>query len=70
MLLFTNEKKSKNFFFKTIIFFTGLSLNILSEVNAEFLDITARNNLLIAFMPIIIFFVFYFFVINLNKRNI
>ena len=68
MLLFTNEK-IKNFF-KTIIFFTGLSLNILSEVNAEFLDITARNNLLIAFMPIIIFFVFYFFVINLNKRNI
>ena len=70
MLLFTNEKNPKNFFFKTIIFFTGLSLNILSEVNAEFLDITARNNLLIAFMPIIIFFVFYFFVINLNKRNI
>ena len=60
MLLFTNEKNPKKFFFQNYYFFTGLSLNILSEVNAEFLDITARNNLLIAFMPIIIFFVFYF----------
>jgi len=70
LLVFTNDKNPRNSMFKMLIFFTGLSFNILSEVNAEFLSFSTTNNIIIALMPLLIFLSFYFFIINLNKKNI
>ena len=70
MLLFTNDKNPRNFLIKLAIFFLGLAINVLSEVNAEFLNISTTNNLIIVLTPLIMLVLFYIFLINLNKKHI
>ena len=69
-LIFTNDKYKNNSAVKILIFFTGIVFSIISEVNAEFLNISFLNNLLFIFLPLIIFFSIYILILNLNNKLI
>ena len=70
ILIFTNDKYKNNAAIKVLIFFTGIFFSIISELNAEFLNISFINNIIFIFLPLIIFFSIYIFIINLNNKHI
>ena len=70
ILVFTNDKNSKNKFNKTLIFLIGLFCIVLSEINSEFLNISPLNNILLIMLPLILSFFSYLFLLSLSKRSI
>ena len=70
ILIFTNENSPKQTSQKFLIFFIGIICIILSEINSEFLNISIINNIFFMLLPLIIFFILYLFVFNLNQKNI
>jgi|TARA_B100000929_G_scaffold207627_1_gene165455 lipopolysaccharide export system permease protein len=70
ILIFTNDKNPKNSIFKSLIFFTGISFIVASEVNSEFLNLSLMNNLIFILLPLIIFIFIYLVIFELNKRSI
>ena len=61
ILVFTNDKNSKNKFNKTLIFLIGLFCIVLSEINSEFLNISPLNNILLIMLPFVEFFFISFY---------
>ena len=70
ILVFTNDKNSKNKFNKTLIFLIGLFCIVLSEINSEFLNISPLNNILLIILPFVLSFFSYLFLLSLSKRSI
>ena len=70
ILIFTNENSPKQTSQKLLIFFIGIICIILSEINSEFLNISIINNIFFMLLPLIIFFILYLFIFNLNQKNI
>ena len=70
ILLFSNKSNPKNYFFKYLIFFIGIILITLSELNSEFLNISIINNIIFILFPFMFFLIEYLAIFNLNKKNI
>ena len=69
-LVLINKSNSKNNFYKILILSSGLFFLILSEVNSEFIGLSASNNLISIFLPIIFFICSYIMIFNFNKKSI
>ena len=70
ILFFTNDKNPKNSIFKSLIFFTGISFIVMSEINSEFLNLSLMNSLIFILLPLIIFIFIYLVIFELNKKSI
>ena len=70
ILIFSNEKSPTYFKNRFLIFFIGLFFIILSELNSHFINQSIFNNVIIILLPIIIFFITYLTIININKKII
>ena len=69
-LILTNERNPNYSKFKLYIFFIGIVLIIISEINSELLNMSLINNMLFLFLPILIILFTYFIIFNLNKKII
>ena len=70
ILIFINEKNPKYSVYRILIFFIGICLIVLSEINSQFLSFSVIKNTSLVLLPSLILFLTYICVINLNKRNI
>ena len=69
-LIFLSEKSSNYSLYRFLIFLAGILSIVISEINSEFLNLSTINNIIIMFIPLIIFIFSYLTILNFNRRNI
>ena len=69
LLIFFNQKNSKNLLYKWIVFSGGILIIILSEINSQFIN-SNKINLIYIILPSLILITTYMLIFNLNKKNI
>ena len=70
ILIYSNIKNPNYIFNRIVIFSCGLFFIIFSELNSEFIDSSALKSIVITLFPVIFFLLTYFYILNLNKKNL
>ena len=68
-LIFINEKSPKNYIQKLTVFFTGILIIVISEINVQFLSFSLNNNIIYLLFPALFFFTAYFSILNFNRSR-
>ncbi len=70
ILIFLSEKNSNYSLHRFLVFFAGILSIVISEINSEFLNLSTINNIIIIFIPLVIFIFSYFTILNFNRRAV
>lgn len=70
ILIFLSEKNSNYSLHRFLIFLAGILSIVISEINSEFLNLSTINNIIIIFIPLVIFIFSYFTILNFNRRAV
>ncbi len=68
-LIFVNEKSPKNYIQKLTVFFTGILIIVISEINVQFLSFSLNNNIIYLLFPALFFFTAYLSILNFNRSR-
>ncbi len=68
-LIFINEKSPKNYIQKLTVFFTGILIIVISEINVQFLSFSLNNNIIYLLFPALFFFTAYLSILNFNRSR-
>ncbi len=70
ILIFLSEKNSNYSLHRFLVFFAGILSIVISEINSEFLNLSTINNIIIIFIPLVIFSFSYLTIFNFNRRAV